>query len=69
MIKQQCDNKIDVYAFGILMYEIVTNSIAFPELEIELISKEDFTNKIVKENYRPAVTNEGIDIDVKFEHP
>ena len=44
MIKQQCDNKMDVYAFEILMYEIVTNSIAFPELEIELI----FTNKIVK---------------------
>ena len=47
------DCKVDVYAFGILMYEIVSDSFAYPELKNGQISDSDFKKKILNENYRP----------------
>lgn len=45
--------KVDVYAFGILMYEVLTDSFAYPELESGKISDLEFRNKVANENYRP----------------
>lgn len=47
------DRKIDVYAYGILMYEIIHDSFAFPELENGKLSAFDFRNKVINESYRP----------------
>lgn len=51
------DKKIDVYAFGILMYEILTNSFSYPELEYGDMSDLDFKYKVVKNKYRPKLDN------------
>lgn len=45
--------KTDVYAFGILLFEIVSESLAFPELENNQITDFDFQMKILNDNYRP----------------
>lgn len=45
--------KADVYSFAILMYEVLTDSLAFPELLNGLLSDFNFRNKVVNENYRP----------------
>lgn len=42
------DRKADVYSFGILMYEIVTDSFPFPELKKENVNDREFKNKIVE---------------------
>ena len=47
------DRKADVYSFGILMYEIVTDSIAYPDLENGKIKEYEFKNKVANENLRP----------------
>lgn len=52
------DTKVDVYAFGILMYEIINDKFAYPELESGEITEFDFKNKVINQNYRP-----------KFEYP
>ena len=44
------DYRIDVYAFGILMYEIISDSFAYSNFEI---SDFEFKAKILNENYRP----------------
>lgn len=45
----------DVYAFGILMYEVVTDAFAFPELRNGMTDLV-FRNKVVNDNYRPKFT-------------
>ena len=47
------DRKADVYSFGILMYEIVTDSVAYPDLENGTIKEYEFKNKVANENLRP----------------
>lgn len=47
------DKKVDVYSFAILMYEILTNSIPYPNLENREIADFNFISKVVNENYRP----------------
>ena len=47
------DRKVDVYAFGILMFETVNDMFAYPELESGKMSDFVFRNKVVNENYRP----------------
>ncbi len=38
--------KTDVYSFAILMFEVLTDSVPYPELEKEEINTFKFTNKI-----------------------
>ena len=45
--------KIDVYAFAILMYEIVTDSHPYPLLVEGEITPLELEEKVLKENYRP----------------
>ena len=52
------NGKIDVYSFGILMYEVVTNSIPYPLLCSGKMSAYSFNKKVIDENYRP-----------QFDHP
>lgn len=44
--------KIDVYSFGILMYEILTNSFPYPDLVNKLITEDEFKTKVIN-GYRP----------------
>lgn len=39
------DSKADVYSFGIIMYEIVTNLEAYPELKDQMINPDEFKKK------------------------
>lgn len=48
------NTKADVYSFAILMFEVVTDSLPYPELFSGQMSEFDFNNKIVKKNYRPT---------------
>ncbi|KAK8839529.1 hypothetical protein M9Y10_031888 [Tritrichomonas musculus] len=50
------NGKADIYSFGILMYEVVTDSIPYPLFQSGKLSALKFTNKIVYENYRPEFT-------------
>lgn len=47
------DKKVDVYSFAILMFEIITETNPYPELERAELSDYDFKNKVVNDNYRP----------------
>ena len=40
------DRKADVYAFGILMFEVVTDSKAYPDVESGKISRIHFMKEI-----------------------
>ncbi|KAK8885160.1 hypothetical protein M9Y10_044289 [Tritrichomonas musculus] len=46
--------KADVYSFGILMYEIVTDLVPYPDLENRKISFLQLSRKILNEDYRPS---------------
>lgn len=48
--------KADVYSFAILMYEVLTDSLAYPELLNGRLSDFNFRTKVVNENYRPKFT-------------
>lgn len=51
---KKCDNKADVYSFGILMYQLITDSKLFPELSNNnKKTYSDFKRKIIDKNYRP----------------
>lgn len=50
------NGKADVYSFGILMYEIITDSVPYPLLEKGKMTPFQFTSKVVNENYRPEFT-------------
>ncbi|KAK8850271.1 hypothetical protein M9Y10_018399 [Tritrichomonas musculus] len=49
----QYSEKADVYSFGILMYEVVTDSIPYPLFESKKITPIKFANKVIYEGYRP----------------
>lgn len=48
------NDKSEVYSFGIIMYEIITESIAFPKFKRGEVTESDFINKVINENYRPT---------------
>ncbi|KAK8846489.1 hypothetical protein M9Y10_020512 [Tritrichomonas musculus] len=54
--EEKYDKKVDVYSFGILMYEVLTDCAPYPELEGREIAEYKFINKVVTENYRPKFT-------------
>lgn len=45
--------KADVYSFGVLMYEVVTDSIPYPEYLNGELNQYRFQYKILNDNYRP----------------
>ena len=47
------NGKADVYSFGILMYEVVTDLMPYPLLQKGKMTSFQFSNKVVNENYRP----------------
>ena len=51
--EDEYDRKADVYSFGILMYEIVTDLFPYPELQNGEMKKSQFQRNVVKKNLRP----------------
>ncbi|KAK8867141.1 hypothetical protein M9Y10_010115 [Tritrichomonas musculus] len=51
---EQFSSKIDVYAYGILMYEVITNRVPYPELE-EGLALFIFSKRIIEEDMRPIL--------------
>jgi serine/threonine protein kinase len=47
---QNCDSKPDIYSFGILLWELYTNTIPF---NVKISTLYDY---VVIENYRPEIT-------------
>lgn len=47
------DTKTDVYSFAILMFEVLTDLVPYPDLEKGSLTDFDFRIKVVNENYRP----------------
>lgn len=45
--------KADVYSFGILMYEVITDSKPYPDLASGILNLYKFQISVVTENYRP----------------
>ena len=48
------DHKADVYSFGIMMYEIVTDDFSYPEMHNRKFNDFKFVQKVLYENYRPT---------------
>ena len=48
------DKKVDVYAFAIVMFEVVTDCFPYPELIKGELQAALLPNKVLKENYRPV---------------
>ena len=46
--------KTDVYSFGILMYEVVTDLPPFPDLENKKITEYELKSRVMNDNYRPV---------------
>lgn len=53
-LKDDYDTSVDVYAFGLLMYEVVTGRKPYSELP-DSITIVQFRKKIVNEQYRPPI--------------
>ena len=47
------NEKTDVYSFGILMFEVITNQIPYPDFQNGKITEYKFNNQVVQENFRP----------------
>ena len=54
---ERYNNKVDVYSFGILMFEIITNTIAYPLFQNGQMTVYELNNQIIQENYRPEFTS------------
>ena len=50
----QYSQKADVYSFGILMFEVVTDTSPYPDLESNKITFFQFNEGVVYKNYRPT---------------
>ena len=50
---QPYDGKVDVYSFGIIMYQVIGNCSAYPLLENKKMPIYQFQQKVAEENYRP----------------
>ena len=48
------DSKVDVYAFGIMLFQIVTDLVPYPDLVSKKISQIQLVNKVINDNYRPV---------------
>ena len=48
--------KSDIYSFGVLMYEVVTDSYPYPDFLQNKITLSQLKSKIIDENYRPKFT-------------
>lgn len=55
-IGKRYNGKADIYSFGILMYEVVTDLLPFPLFQAGKMPSFNFINKIVNEDYRPEFT-------------
>ena len=53
IIDDSYNQKVDVYSFGILMFEVITDLTAYPDKKT--ISMLTFNNKIVEDDYRPTI--------------
>ena len=53
---ERYDIKVDVYSFAILMYEVVTDCVPYPELEAGKVNDFRFRKAIVDKNLRPKFT-------------
>lgn len=53
--KEPYDFKADVYSFGIIMYEVITDHFPYPDLEDNTITKDQLEAKIINEDYRPKI--------------
>ena len=54
--ENQYNTKVDVYAFGILMYEVVTDLQAYPEFNCNRFTPYGLQSKIINNDYRPKFT-------------
>ena len=50
------NGKADVYSFGILMYEVITDLEPYPLFQRRKIDNFAFSVKVIQENYRPEFT-------------
>lgn len=50
------NGKSDVYAFGILMFEVLTESLPYPLYQLKRMSDFTLKSKVVNEDYRPEFT-------------
>ena len=51
---EEYNKEVDIYSFGIMLYEIVTDFHPYPELNMHIFSTSELNNKITNENYRPV---------------
>ncbi|KAK8870184.1 hypothetical protein M9Y10_008061 [Tritrichomonas musculus] len=58
VVNGQCsyNGKADVYSFGMIMYEIVTELIPFPEFMQGKMTEYQFNKKLIENFYRPSFT-------------
>ena len=48
--------KADVYSFGIIMYQIITDTRPYPLFDKKKLNEFQFNRKVIDENYRPKFT-------------
>ncbi|KAK8880378.1 hypothetical protein M9Y10_003049 [Tritrichomonas musculus] len=60
---QPYDGKVDVYSFGIIMYQVIGKCVAYPLLENKKMQMYQFQQKVAEENYRPH-----FDVDFNASH-
>lgn len=54
VIKEENFNfKADVYSFGILMYEVISQAVPYPDFQNKKMNEYLFFQKVVNNNYRP----------------
>lgn len=48
--------EVDVYSYGILMFEILTDCVPYPKIENSEVAVYKFIDKVINKNYRPQFT-------------